>query len=231
MDIKVQKSGVHGGGRGLFAQKDFQPGDLVFSTTRPYVAELDTLRLRDTCSWCFVRQPGGEESNPVSLQSSNNGVELKPCSACRRVRYCSTTCQSKAWKREHKYECKILAQENRPDFPHGVRAVIKLLGRLKADPEGKDEKLLDILQFQPFVDPDLLRTIKETKPQRFEEFEMLSYAAYKYAGELKIGDMDSIVIARGFFFNVGMPSFLSIENPLNHILIGHQQYHHPQCTP
>lgn len=211
MDIKVQASSIQGGGRGLFAQKAFKPGDLVFSTPRPYVAELDTVRVRDTCSWCFVRQPGGEEGeSPISLQPGGGGIELKPCSACRTVRYCSTTCQSKSWKREHKYECKALAAQGERgiDLPHGVRAVIKLLGRLKADPDGKDEKLLDILQFQPFVDPELLKTIKESKPERFEEFEMLSYAAYKYAGELKIADVDSLVIARGFFFNVGIAASL-----------------------
>jgi hypothetical protein len=145
------------------------------------------------------------------------------------VRYCSKTCQSKAWKREHKYECKAIAPQDRPDLPHGVRAVIKLLGRLQADPQGKDEQLIDILRFQPYADEGLLAAMKKAKPQRCEDFDMLAYGAWKYAGEPKIGDVDSLGLAKGFFYNVGRlnkenVSFLLLANAFL-LAVGDEQYH------
>lgn len=35
MEVERKKSGIEGGGRGLFAKKDFQPGDVVFTLERP----------------------------------------------------------------------------------------------------------------------------------------------------------------------------------------------------
>lgn len=207
MDVHISSSRLVGAGRGLFAKKDFQPGDVIYSTSRPYVAELDTRRMQDTCAWCFVRQTDSQnEDSTTAVSQSANGMQVKPCGACQRVKYCSKTCQAKSWKREHKYECKAIEPKDRPDLPHGVRAVIKLLGRLKADPEGKDEQLLNILQFQPFADPEMLAAMKNVNAQRFEDFEMLAYGGYKYAGEPKIGQMDALTIAKAYFFNVGNTS-------------------------
>jgi SET and MYND domain-containing protein len=197
MDIEVKPSKLAGGGRGLFTKKAVQPGEIVYSTPRAFIAEVDTARLHDTCAWCFRRPTrsddiGGDEETTVL-----------PCSACKRIRYCTKTCQSKAWKREHKYECKAIAPQDRPDLPHGARAVIKLLGRLKADPQGKDEALLDVLRFQPYADEAVLARMKKAKPQRCEDFDMLAFGAWKYAGEPKIGDVDPLGLAKGFFYNVG----------------------------
>lgn len=222
MEVEVRSSPITGAGRGLFALKDFAPGDLVLSLDRPYVAELDIDRLADTCAWCFQR--GATSSEERSL-SQNLGlpagfIETKACTGCKRVRYCSKTCQSKAWKKEHKHECAVLKPDNRPDLPHGVRAVMKLLGRLKADPENKDEKLIDILQFQPAgAGGAALEEFKKQDAQRFEDFGMLSYGAWKYAGEPKIGDMDSQAIAKGLFFNV-MSNTVQLSSPLDDTKLG-----------
>lgn len=99
MDVEVRSSPIAGAGRGLFALKDFAPGDLVLSLERPYVAELDIDRLSDTCAWCFQR--GATDANERSL-SQNLGlpagfIETKACTGCKRVRYCSKICQTKAW--------------------------------------------------------------------------------------------------------------------------------------
>ena len=100
----------------------------------------------------------------------------------------------------------MLAPENRPDLPHGVRAVVKLLGRMKNDPEGKDEALLDILQFWPagVADKSALDEFKNQNQQRYEDFGMLAYGAWKYAGEPKMGGTESEAIAKGLFFNVSI---------------------------
>ncbi|SMR49413.1 unnamed protein product [Zymoseptoria tritici ST99CH_3D1] len=219
MDVEVKQSAIPGAGRGLFATKDFNPGDIVLSLDRPYVAELDIDRLCDTCAWCFQRGATAEEErkNSAALGLPAGFVQTKACTGCKKVRYCSKTCQSKAWKREHKYECKALSVEGRPDLPHGVRAVIKLLGKLKADPENKDARLIDILQFQPVTTG--LEDFSKKAPKRFEDFGMLAYGAWKYAGEPKLGDMDTETIAKGLFFNV-MCNTLQLSSPLDDTKLG-----------
>jgi hypothetical protein len=115
---------------------------------------------------------------------------------------CSKACQSKAWKREHKHECKIIAPKERPDLPDGVRAVIKLLGRLKAAPQGKDDELLEIVQFRPFSGGSGLDDFAKRNKKLFDDFQMLSYGAWKYTGEPKLENQDSQTIAKAFLFNV-----------------------------
>ena len=61
----------------------------------------------------------------------------------------------------------MISVPGRPDLPHGVRAAIKLLGRLQADSEGKDEGLLDILQFKPAVDGKALEWIKAHQEKKW----------------------------------------------------------------
>ncbi|KAI5361060.1 putative SET domain, Zinc finger, MYND-type, 4Fe-4S ferredoxin-type, iron-sulfur binding protein [Septoria linicola] len=219
-NVEVKKSGIDNAGRGLFAKKNFEPGEIVLALDRPYVAELDTERLHDTCAWCFQRGTSPEDrAKAAALGLPSAGIETKQCTGCKRVRYCSKTCQTRAWKREHKYECKILAPAERPDLPHGVRAVVKLLGRLKADAEGKDELLLDIIQFKPASDSKALEDIKHQDSQRFEDFSMLAYGAWKYSGEPKIGDMDSNAISKAFFFNL-MSNTLQLSSAIDDTKLG-----------
>ncbi|KAK4621138.1 SET domain and MYND-type zinc finger protein 6 [Fulvia fulva] len=224
MDVLVKTSDITGGGRGLFAKKDFAAGDLILSLDRPYVAELDIERLKDTCAWCLQRGATDdfERQRRAALGNFTNSIiDTKACTGCKRVRYCSKSCQSKAWKREHKYECKVLAPDNRPDLPHGVRAVVKLLGRMKNDPEGKDEALLDILQFWPagVADKSALDEFKKQNQHRYEDFGMLAYGSWKYAGEPNMGGTESEAIAKGLFFNV-MSNTVQLSNPLDDTSLG-----------
>jgi SET and MYND domain-containing protein len=204
-NVEVKKSQIVGAGRGLFALKDFQAGDLVLAIDRPLVAELDVDRLSDSCAWCFQRgeTDPASRAQAASMGLPNGFVEVKSCAGCHRIAYCSKSCQSKAWKREHKYECKIIAPKQRPDLPDGVRAVIKLLGRLKADPRGENANLLEILQFGPFTAGSGLDDFKQQNPKLFDDLSMLSYGAWKYAGEPKLETQDSQAIAKAFLFNVG----------------------------
>lgn len=89
MDVEVKTSSIASAGRGLFALRDFAPGDIVLSLDRLYVAELDIDRLADTCAWCFQR--GATNADERSL-SQNLGlpagfVETKACTGCRRVNH------------------------------------------------------------------------------------------------------------------------------------------------
>lgn len=205
MEVEVRDSHIAGAGRGLFALKDFQPGDAVLRLARPSVAELDVDRMQDTCAWCFLRGATDPYERSLSAQQHlpTGSVETKACTGCKKVHYCSKACQTKAWKKEHKYECKVLQPENRPNLPPGVRAVVKLLGRLRADPEGKDEQLLEILKFRPYTDADVMQSFSQRQPSRREEYETMAYAAWKYAGEPVLGGTESLPIAKGFFFSVG----------------------------
>ena len=45
--------------------------------------------------------------------SETAGAGLRTCAKCRRVVYCSRTCQKAAWKGGHKQECEELQQERR----------------------------------------------------------------------------------------------------------------------
>jgi SET and MYND domain-containing protein len=202
-NVQVQQSAISGAGRGLFALKDFQPGDVVLSVERPLVAELDIDRLRDSCAWCFQRSATDpmERAHSASMGLPTGFTEVKACTGCRRISYCSKKCQSKAWKFEHKYECKILTPKERPDLPEAVRAVIKLLGRLKAE-GNKDERLSDILNFRPFAGGQGLEEFSRQNKKLFDDFSMLGFAAWKYTGEPKLDGVDSQNVAKAFLFNV-----------------------------
>jgi hypothetical protein len=86
-NVEVTQSQIAGAGRGLFARKDFQPGDVVLAVDRPLVAELDVDRMADSCAWCFQR---GEtdpfsRAQAASMGLPNGFIEVKACSGCHRV--------------------------------------------------------------------------------------------------------------------------------------------------
>lgn len=202
---EIKESRISGAGRGLFATKDFEPGDSVVTVDRPLVAEPEIERLRDTCAWCFQRgeTDATERTQAASMGLPTGFIEVKACTGCRRVSYCSKTCQTKAWKRDHKHECKVIAPNDRPDLPEQVRAAVKLLGRLQAD-GGKDTKLKDLLSFPPFAGrgKDGLEDFGKEHHKLFENFSVLGFAAWKYAGEPQKPDVDFQTVAKAFVFNV-----------------------------
>ncbi|KAH8675535.1 hypothetical protein BX600DRAFT_507765 [Xylariales sp. PMI_506] len=220
-NVEVRESQIPGAGRGLFARKDFQPGDLVVALDRPLVAELDVERLLDTCAWCFQRSATDqrERAQAVAMGFPTGFTEVKACTGCRRVSYCSKSCQSKAWKREHKYECKALAPTNAPNLPVGVRAAVKLLGRLKADGEGKNASLQEILKFKPFAGEGGFEEFAKKDKKRFDDYNGLSWAAWKYAGEPKFDGGDGKAIARAFVFNILSNTF-GLGCPFDDIELG-----------
>ncbi|KAI1495543.1 hypothetical protein F5X99DRAFT_403187 [Biscogniauxia marginata] len=219
--VEVKQSQIAGAGRGLFAGKDFAPGDLVLSIDRPLVAEPEIERMLDTCAWCFQRGATDpvERAQAASMGLPTGTIEVKSCTGCHRVGYCSKTCQAKAWKREHKYECKILAPKDQPDLPVHVRAVIKLIGRLQADPEGKNGNLLDILKFRPAGEPSALEELRKQDQKRFDDFQMLGHAVWKYCGEPKLENMDAQTASRALLINV-MSNCFELSSGLDDIHLG-----------
>ncbi|KAH7030762.1 uncharacterized protein B0I36DRAFT_348951 [Microdochium trichocladiopsis] len=200
--VEVRPSGIAGAGRGLFARKKFAPGDVVVSVDRPLAAECEYDRMLDTCSWCFHRSitEPEERAQAASMGLPMGFIEVKACSGCRRVAYCSKKCQSKAWKQDHKYECKIIGVPGRPPLPPPVRAVIKLLGRLKADPTGSSSKLLELLTFRPFEGGAGLDEFERNNKARLDDFNTLAHAAWFYSDKPNFDFASGELIAKGFLF-------------------------------
>jgi hypothetical protein len=153
-DVEVRQPQIAGAGRGLFAKRAFRPGDIVVSIPRPLVAEVHDEQRATTCAWCFLHAPADQmgRMRAASMGSPSANLELKGCTGCNMAKYCSKTCQTKAWKADHKYECKILREE--PHFVEPCRIVAKLLGRLKKD----DQALKETLQY----------SFKKADVQRYE---------------------------------------------------------------
>ncbi|KAL1543881.1 histone-lysine N-methyltransferase ASHR1-like [Salvia divinorum] len=79
-------------GRCLFAARDFSPGEVLLSEN-PYVCVPNKNKESPLCKceWCF---------------STTN---LKKCSGCHVIWYCSSKCQRSDWKL-HSAECKVLSK-------------------------------------------------------------------------------------------------------------------------
>ncbi|OAA60964.1 set and mynd domain protein [Niveomyces insectorum RCEF 264] len=79
-------------GRGLFATRDFQPGEAIAVFGTPLQVLPFSRDARQTCNYCLDprRQP------------------VKACTGCRAVAYCSSRCQKAHWTLVHKVECAVL---------------------------------------------------------------------------------------------------------------------------
>ncbi|KAK5629529.1 hypothetical protein RRF57_005244 [Xylaria bambusicola] len=171
--VEVKQSQMPGAGKGLFARVTFSPGEIVASVDRPLVTELEIDRMLDTCAWCCQRGATDpiERKTAASMGLPHGFTEVKSCTGCHRVAYCSRTCQSKAWKREHKYECKVISVEDLPPLPPGVRGAIKILGRLKADPDNEFIHVRKIMSLWPAGDPNGMSEIYRLNKKRFDDFQ------------------------------------------------------------
>ena len=94
----------------------FKPGEIVLKS-KPFVhAFLE--RCDSICDYCFN-----------SPHFKNAPEELKRCSGCQYVHYCSKSCQVKAWKKFHKEECEFLKEK--PDAPGIIRMAARIAIKLK----------------------------------------------------------------------------------------------------
>ncbi|KAI0879176.1 hypothetical protein GGS24DRAFT_231473 [Hypoxylon argillaceum] len=220
-NVEVKKSQIPGAGRGLFARKTFSPGDTIVVVDRPLVAELEVERMLDTCAWCFQRAATNptERSIAASMGLPHGSTDIKTCTACARVGYCSKKCQSKAWKREHKYECKIIGVKDRPDLAPGVRGAIKILGRLKADQKGETAHVHDILSLWPAGNPNGLNGIGARDKKKLDDLQLLGQAAWHYCGKPNIDGLDPQSISIGLLSNIMINAFL-LASPFDDVNLG-----------
>lgn len=64
-------------GTGLFATRAIKAEEAILQEERPLLAVLDSPRLKEACSWCFLYT--GE---------TDDDVELKVCTGCKILRFC-----------------------------------------------------------------------------------------------------------------------------------------------
>uniref|UniRef100_A0A674N3Y4 [histone H3]-lysine(4) N-trimethyltransferase n=1 Tax=Takifugu rubripes TaxID=31033 RepID=A0A674N3Y4_TAKRU len=95
-------------GNGLRATVRIEEGELVY-VTEPLAYCVSQKQSRNVCHQCFTRHE-----------------TLLRCSQCKMARYCSATCQRRAWS-DHKRECKCL-QSLLPRIPtDSVRLAARLI--------------------------------------------------------------------------------------------------------
>ncbi|KAI6003120.1 hypothetical protein EDD15DRAFT_2157422 [Pisolithus albus] len=109
-------------GRGLWHQgpTNIRPGDVILSL-RPHMFTLSTTYLDSHCSGCTGSPASG----------------LKRCTGCRRVWYCTSTCQNGDWP-IHKFECTAIqnwsseAPSEKVSVPSdAVRCLGRILWKIK----------------------------------------------------------------------------------------------------
>ncbi|KAI0526417.1 hypothetical protein F5B22DRAFT_641563 [Xylaria bambusicola] len=202
--VEVKQSQMPDAGKGLYAQVAFSPGEIVASVDRPLVTELEADRMLDTCAWCCQRAATDpiERKTAASMGLPHGFTEVKSCTGCRKVAYCSRACQSKAWKREHKYECKVISVEDLPPLPPGVRGAIKIIGRSKADPDNEVMHTHKIINFWPAGDPNAMLEIHRLDKKRFDDFQVLGHAAWIYSGKPQADRLDLKSISRKVVSNI-----------------------------
>eukprot|EP00052_Salpingoeca_macrocollata_P025145 m.228472 g.228472 ORF g.228472 m.228472 type:complete len:481 (+) comp22386_c0_seq15:1901-3343(+) len=203
-----------GRGRCLIAQRDFQPGDVVFRSQPHAFALLSGLNA-DHCECCF-------SSGPV-----------KRCAACGWVAYCGKGCQLKAWKNHHKWECKAL-KSHAAGVPGGVvdcaiLAARTLLTMQRAGPDASVTKEIRGMVYDDAIVKDqrpcarfvclLLRDY--TLPLNPSEEELCRLLAAFQANNFAIAD--DLLVARG----AGVYPAGAL---LNHSCLGNcvMQYEHGQ---
>ncbi|KAI1803501.1 hypothetical protein F4811DRAFT_553732 [Daldinia bambusicola] len=191
--------------------RNFAPGDLVVFLEKSLLDGLDIDDIEDPCGWCFQRVTDPmERMQAASMGLPNGPIEIKKSTRCWRVGCCSKSCQSKAWRRKHKYERPVLAPSTRPDLPLGVRAVIKLLGLLKDRTDAEREYILDISNFWPAASDDNdLEDIRRLDKEKYDDFHMLGNAAWTYAGKPPFDGFDAETVSGDLMFNV-RPEFCDI---------------------
>lgn len=168
-------------GRGLFAIRDVTAGNALLSLDRPLITALDGERIQDTCAWCFA----WTELPVLSGAGVNQATTVNACSGCKKVKYCSRACQSKAWKAGHKRECKIFAAQEEA-IPNVVVAVMQMMDGIK---QGKEE-------YQALLGMENHRDeFEKAVGKRLETMRLMAHTALKMSGEKEVESMQPILMA------------------------------------
>ncbi|CAF9930485.1 MAG: hypothetical protein ALECFALPRED_004611 [Alectoria fallacina] len=122
--LSIETSSLAVDGLGLIATAVIPAGEDVFSKQQ-ILNIADSAHLITTCDCCFIWLGDSVNLRTYTISAENSGTILKKCGGCQVVRYCSTSCQRKAWKSHHKAECKVYAEKYIEDVY--LRATIRLL--------------------------------------------------------------------------------------------------------
>lgn len=76
------------GGRGVFAEKSFGPGEEIFCSRSPLISALDRSRLGETCANCLK----WDGDAVIGVQEPLEESPLKACTGCRTFKYCRKVC-------------------------------------------------------------------------------------------------------------------------------------------
>lgn len=123
-DIQVRDAGQKG--QGLFARRDLSTRDTIHAIREPSLIAISTAELASFCYNCYAG------SKPVTENSYSIGqyrdAHLQICTGCQVARFCGKPCQTQAWKKFHKYECKIFARlRSKGMLPESARALIRFI--------------------------------------------------------------------------------------------------------
>ncbi|KAF1986252.1 SET domain-containing protein [Aulographum hederae CBS 113979] len=170
-EFHAQVQGSSTAGNGLFATKDIPAGGLIFRKTRPLIGVLDIGHLADTCSNCFVWTQDHSLLEPTDVPK-----EVKACTGCQVLRYCSKKCQSQSWKRHHKHECSVLTKAPTPHLlPQAVRATMQITRMRESGVMAEDD-------WEGLVKLDShYETVESMGGERFETLQTFGMGAWQYS--------------------------------------------------
>lgn len=92
--VKIQSNVKYG--RHLVANKDLNPGDVIF-IEKPYIQCPNLYNVHGFCSHCFI-----------------NCWANIPCNDCSWAMFCSEKCRTEAWHQYHDIECSVWASAKEP---------------------------------------------------------------------------------------------------------------------
>lgn len=183
MKTEIRSSSTSG--RGLFVTQAVSSGEPLLALDRPLITALDAARIPDTCAWCFA----WTELPVLSGAGVNKATTVNWCTGCKKVKYCSRACQSRAWKAVHKRECKIFAAQEEI-VPSVVVAVMQMMDGIA---QGREEYRA-LLGMENHRDE-----FESAGGKRLEAMRLMAHTALKMTGERdgekKVESMQPILMA------------------------------------
>lgn len=82
----------------------------------------------------MIRRPSPDEKGWILrcyCGDSTEGIQLRQCSECQVVRYCSKRCQRDSWYSHHRWSCKFLRAAVGSSTPHYVKRSLCLLSGIE----------------------------------------------------------------------------------------------------
>ena len=111
-------------GEGLFARRAISVLEPICSPPYTKFMAIETEKLQTTCYSCLIVTASHVPRIKGAVQED---VNLKSCSGCYEVRFCSKECQVLAWRAYHKHECKIFKKYRHNFPPMLLRAAMRMI--------------------------------------------------------------------------------------------------------